>query len=135
MTTSERREEAIRSLAASAAKLDAAIPGASEALRLSAAAYNESERYQREFERMMESESCRPPRREDTTIRERLTAHLAAYPVAALYLRAKGQHESAHWSDNTGKGSAGKAAMEILLAGGSIESATIALAKRREVID
>ena len=60
---------------------------------------------------------------------------IAANPRAALYLKAKQQDESAHWADNTGKGSAGRKAMDILAAGGSIADAEAAIAVRREFID
>jgi hypothetical protein len=120
------------------AALEAAVPGLAEAIRLSDAAYNERERYSRAFDRMMADEyndGARPPKPEDKTIGEKFTAHLTAHPRAALYLKAKGQHESSHWADNTGKGAAGQKAMDILAAGGSMEDASVALAVRREFID
>jgi hypothetical protein len=121
-----------------AAALESAVPGLAEAIRLSDAAYNERERYSRAFDRMMADEyndGARPPKSEDKTISEKLTAHLTAHPRAALYLKAKGQHESSHWADNTGKGAAGEKAMGILASGGTIEDAQAALAVRREFID
>jgi hypothetical protein len=120
------------------AALEAAVPGLAEAIRLSDAAYNERERYSRAFDRMMADEyndGARPPKPEDKIIGEKFTAHLTAHPRAALYLKAKGQHESSHWADNTGKGAAGQKAMDILAAGGSMEDASVALAVRREFID
>jgi len=120
------------------AALEAAVPGLAEAIRLSDAAYNERERYSRAFDRMMADEyndGARPPKPEDKIIGEKFTAHLTAHPRAALYLKAKGQHESSHWADNSGKGAAGQKAMDILAAGGSMEDASVALAVRREFID
>ena len=124
--------------AARKAALESAVPGAAEAIRLSDLAYSERERYSHAFDRMMEDEDndgCRPPRPEDRSFAERLASHLASHPRAALYLKAKHQHEGAHWADNSGAGAAGNKAMEILMAGGSIEDAQAALAVRREVID
>ena len=122
-----------------AAKIELAVPGLAEAIRLRDAAYNERERYSRGFERMMADENndgARPPRAEDMSTSVRLNAHLANHPRAALYLEAKSQEESTHWADNTGKGAAGKKAMEILASGGSIEDATAALAvRRRDFVD
>ena len=120
------------------AALEAAVPGLADAIRLSDAAYNERERYSRAFDRMMADEyndGARPPKPEDKAIGEKLAAHITAHPRAALYLKAKGQHESSHWADNTGKGAAGQKAMDILAAGGSMEDASVALAVRREFVD
>ena len=118
--------------------LEANVPGIHEALTLSAAASNESARYRRDFNRMMDDESndgARPPKPENHTASEKLSVLLANNPRAALYLKAKSQDESTSWADNTGKGAAGRKAMEILATGGSIEDATAALAVRREFID
>jgi hypothetical protein len=120
------------------AALETAVPGLAEATRLSDAAYNEQERYSRAFDRMMADESndgARPPKPEEKTISQKLAAHLASYPRAALYLRAKAQHENSHWADNTGKGAAGQRTMEILAGGGTVEEAEAALAMRREFVD
>ncbi|MBE0437687.1 MAG: hypothetical protein IBX56_18025, partial [Methylomicrobium sp.] len=63
-------------------------------------------------------------------------AHFRTNPYGhPLYLKAERQHRSAHWADNTGKGAAGKKAMEILATGGSIEDAETALNERRTFID
>ena len=124
--------------AEAAAALESAVPGLAQAIKLSDAAYNESERYSRGFERMMADENndgARPPRSEDLSIREALKSHLSEYPRAAIYLKARDQHDSSHWADNTGKGAAGQKAMDILAAGGSLEDASAALAVRREFVD
>ena len=121
-----------------ATALESAVPGLAEAIRLSDAAYNERERYSRAFDRMMADEyndGARPPKPEDKTIGEKLTAHLSTHPRAALYLKARNQHDSSHWADNTGKGAAGQKAMDILAAGGSLDDASVALAVRREFVD
>ncbi len=133
-----RLEAAAQKLEAAAQKLEAAVPGLAEAIRLSDAAYIERQRETRAFDRMMADEyndGARPPKAADKTIGEKLTAHLAVNPRAALYLKAKRQLESSHWADNTGKGAAGQQAMDILAAGGSIDDASVALAVRREFID
>lgn len=119
-------------------KLESVIPGVTEAIRLSDSAYNESERYSRQFEAMMtdeDNDGARPPRAQDQTIATRLKAHLATRPEAALYLQAKNTYDSTHWADNTGKGASAKRAMEILETGGTVEEAKIALAVRREFVD
>lgn len=71
----------------------------------------------------------------DPTAENKLAAMQAANPRAALYLKAYRQNLYAHWADNTGKGAAGKRAMEILQSGGSLEEAETALAVRREFVD
>lgn len=120
------------------AALEAQVPGATEAIRLSGAAYNESERYSEEFAAMMDDENndgARPPRPEDLSYRDKLQAHLAAHPRAALYLKAKHQAEGSRWADNTGAGAAGRRAMELIEAGATLEDASAALAVRREFVD
>jgi hypothetical protein len=133
-----QRELAAKACAAREATLEAAIPGAVLALELSAKAYNESARYHDQRNRMMDDETndgARMPRPINGSFAAQLAEHLANYPRAALYLRAKAQEESTSWADNTGKGAAAKKAIEILIAGGTIETATAALAERREWAD
>jgi hypothetical protein len=120
------------------AALNAAVPGLDEVMAAAAAAYNEDARYRNEFSAMMEDEGndgARPPRPLDQSPSQRLQALQEQYPRAALYLRAKRQSESASWADNTGKGAAGRLAMEILASGGDIKDAEAALNARREFVD
>lgn len=118
--------------------MESAIPGVHALLTLADDASNDEVRYAEAFDRMMEDEGndgVRPPRPVNSARAEKLAAMLKEFPRAALYLRAKQQNESAHWADNTGKGAAGKKAMEILESGGSIEDAESALQVRREFVD
>lgn len=96
--------------AESESRLAQAVPGLSE-LR---AAYDDAERYDREFARMMEDESndgARPPARQKHDI----NGLRAKYPRAALYLKAESYSFAAHWA----KSKAGTEAMELLATGGS----------------
>lgn len=121
-----------------AAKLEASVPGISQMTELLEAADSETDRYNYEFEEMLDDEGndgSRPPKPIDNSHRAKLDTMIADHPRAALYLKAKAQSESVHWSDNTGAGAAGKRAMDILADGGSVEDAEIALAARRECVD
>lgn len=126
-TEAERRTEADA--------LEAAVPGLA-ALKAAFSAYEyESDRADRAFARMMSDENndgARPPNPFDVTTEANYFALRDANPRGALYLKAERQSESGSWADNTGSASAGKRAMEILRAGGSIEEAEIALAVRRD---
>ena len=135
----ENYEAGLRNqVAARQAALEANVPGVTEVLAAASAAYNEEARYSNAFEEMMGDESndgARPPRAFDESLGRRLAELTTTYPRAALYLRAKEQAESAHWADNTGAGSAGKRAMEILASGGDMAAAESALTHRREFVD
>ena len=52
-----------------------------------------------------------------------------------LYLQAISQRDGAGWADNLGQRDAAEKAIEVLLAGGTIEEAKAALSKTREIID
>ena len=97
------------------AALAANVPGL-DALK---AAVSGEERYNRQFDRMMNDENndgARPP----ASPRGPSSQELAAkHPRAAAYLRAEGYANAAHDQ----KAAAGKRAMELLAAGGSVEDA------------
>lgn len=123
---------------AKAAALEAAVPGLEILREAKRAARDDAERYRRQFNRMMEDEDndgANPPRPENPALAASSAALAAQYPRAVLYLKAEAQHDNTHWADNTGKGAAGRKAMEILAAGGSIEDAQAAMAERREFVD
>jgi len=120
------------------AELEAAVPGLSELRNAKIAAEYDEDRYHQQFERMMDDEQndgVRPPNPIDKSLKEKFVDLAEKYPRAALYLKAENQHDSAHWADNTGKGAAGKKAMDLLAANGSIEDALLALAERRDFFD
>ena len=117
------------------AALEAGVPGVREILRLANEAECEAERYVRDFDRMMDdgdNDGVRPPKPEDRSHAAKLTSLLAANPRAALYLKAKRQADGTHWADNTGAGAAARKAMEMLVAGATIEEAAEALAHRNK---
>jgi len=114
------------------------LPGLGKLEAAQDAAEDERDRYQSGMHRMMDDEhndGARPPQPIDESLAANARQLAAQYPRAALYLRARRQAESTHWADNTGKGAAGRQAMEILATGGSIEDAQVAMAKRRELTD
>lgn len=118
--------------------LESAVPGLSELRDALANAEYENERYHEQLQKMMEdgqNDGARPPKPFDESLDVKYDQLCELYPRAALYLKAERQHRTAHWSDNTGKGAAGKKAMEILASGGSIENANTALNERRTFID
>lgn len=124
--------------AAKKAAFEMAVPGVEILKAAQEAAYNDSERYHRAFNRMMEDENndgVLPPKPINPALAERAETLALEYPRAALYLKAQRQAESANWADNAGKGEAGRKAMRILEEGGSIESASEAMTKRREFVD
>lgn len=95
-------------------KLKENVPGLDE-LR---AAIEDAERYQAEFELMMEDEQndgVNPPKPVKTNIGE-LTKK---YPRAALYIKADSYSCAAHYA----KSDAGNKAMELIKEGGSLEEA------------
>ena len=121
-----------------AATLEANVPGLSEMTHLLDVSNAEADRYQYQFEQMMDDEGndgARPPKPINNAYREQLTAMMADHPRAALYLKARAQSSSTHWADNTGAGAAGRKAMDILATGGSIEDAITAMAVRRDFVD
>lgn len=94
--------------------------------------------YRDGFDRMMEDEhndGARPPRRPAPELGERYLELKERYPRAALYLRAERQDVSAYWADNTGKGTAGRRAMQLVLEGRAEAEVETALAERREWVD
>jgi hypothetical protein len=100
--------------------------------------YADADRYDREFNKMMSDEyndGASPPAEKSNKLKADYEALLDKYPRAALYLKAQSQNENAHWADNTGKGAAGKKAMQMILDGASLEDAKTALAERRELVD
>lgn len=108
ITDTEYKERLRASWEAGDAKLRAACPGINE-LR---AAYDDVERYHREFNRMMEdgdNDGVRPPR----AIRGDVDALRAQYPIAAAYLKA----ESWSFADHYAKSGAGRRAMERIISG------------------
>jgi len=124
--------------AAAAQELEAAVPGLRDLRTLAARVENQEEDFRRGMNRMMEDESndgVFPPRQPSQVLREQYEAAKVAHPRAALYLRAERQAESASWADNTGKGAAGRDAMQVLESGGSLEDAEKALAQRRNFTD
>lgn len=91
--------------------------------------------YRDGFNRMMEDEhndGARPPRKPGPELEACYGELKALYPRAALYLRAERQHDGAHWADNSGKGAAGKQAMELVLAGATEAEVLAALEARRD---
>jgi hypothetical protein len=124
-----------RERAALDAALDAAIPGASDIVRLHESVVKANLDHHHKSSAEIARGTVMTAVRLDPAPAERLASLLAANPRAAAYLDAKLQHDGAHWADNAGVGAAGKAAMEILLAGGSVEEARDALAVRRESWD
>jgi hypothetical protein len=120
------------------ADLEAAVPGLTELREAQRASICDAERFHRQFEAMMEDEQndgVYPPKPENKTLAEKANALAVQYPRAALYLKAERQYENTSWADNTGKGAAGKKAMEILANNGSIEESLSALNERRDFID
>ena len=120
------------------ADLEAAVPGAFEAIRLWNAYEAEVERFDSEFESMMDDEhndGAFPPAPLSRSPKEALDAHLGSHPRAAIYLKAYRQDLHAHWADNSGSGSSAKRAMSILSSGGDIEEARKALAVRNPLND
>jgi hypothetical protein len=102
------------------AALDAEIARecAIEGLEELRAARADEDRYQRQFTQMMGDEyndGVNPPRAPKAE--SRLVA--ARYPRAAMYLAAESYAGASHWA----KAKAGDEAMEIILAGGTIEDA------------
>lgn len=121
-----------------AAAFEAAVPGAAEIIKLAEKVGNDYARYEQRFSKMMEDEGndgALPPKTPNEALALELKRKLDASPRAALYLKAMRQKASSGWADNSGKGAAGKRAMEILEAGGSIEDATAALSARRGFVD
>lgn len=121
-----------------AAAFEAAVPGAAEIIKLAEKVGNNYARYEQQFSKMMEDEGndgALPPKTPNEALALELKRKLDASPRAALYLKAMRQEASSGWADNSGKGAAGKRAMEILEAGGSIEDATAALSARRGFVD
>lgn len=110
------------------------IPGYHELKEAYEKAVQDSERFQRAFQAMMEdgqNDGVYPPEPEDASLQARFRQLTARYPRAALYLEAEAQLAGSHWADNSGKGAAVKEAMRILEEGGPLEEAREALKKRR----
>lgn len=121
-----------------AAAFDAAVPGIAEIIKLAVKVGNDYARYGQQFSEMMDDEGndgARPPKSPNEALALELQRKLDASPRAALYLKAMRQEAAASWADNTGKGAAGKKAMEILRAGGSLEDAQSAMDARRNFTD
>jgi hypothetical protein len=116
--------------------LEASIPGITEILSLADRVEFDRDRYDRQFARMMEDEDndgANPPDGIDEAGAKRLATLLRGNPRAALYLRAKRQSESGHWSDPTGASGAGRKALELLKSGASIAEVEAAIAVRSEL--
>jgi hypothetical protein len=122
-------------IATSDAALDAAIPGVVALMRLAETVETGRDEYDRAVRAAVYGDTPLRAAKPSGTAAGELAAMLAANPRAALYLAAKQLADGAHWADNTGAGAAGKAAMGILLAGGSADEARAALAVRRESWD
>ena len=120
------------------AELKANVPGLEELEALNNFVVYDQVRYLEQFNRMMEDEhndGVRHPKATDDDAEERLEAMREQFPRAALYLKAKYQAEGASWADNTGMRPAGRAAMEALASGASLDEAKALMEKRREFVD
>ena len=77
------------------------------------------------------NDGVNPPRAENRTLAQNFAAFCEEHPRAALYLRAEKQSRgTTSYSATSGAMKGGKDAMKILIEGGSIEAAQIALAFR-----
>lgn len=127
-----------REAAEAQARFEANVPGFAELEKLSLRMRADEEHRVVAFNRMMADEfndGAAPPPSDSKSSAEKLAALKARFPRAALYLRAKNQAESGSWADNTGARAAGRKAMAILKAGGSLEEAEVALAERHACTD
>jgi len=109
------------------AELAANVPGLDELRKAQDAAYNEDVRYSNQMDRMMDNEDndgVNPPAPINQSLREIANSLAKQYPRAALYLKAEGYTLASNYR----KYGAGKDAMEIIAAGGSVEDAKSVLA-------
>lgn len=116
MTIHEARREAKRLNDEAATKAADPLAGLSELRSAQNAAYNEEQRYQDAFDGMMETGVFEPL---DEQPRQTYAALARQYPRAAMYMRA----QDYTLSSNVHKYSAGKRAMDLIAAGGSLGEA------------
>lgn len=112
------------------------VPGLEEVRTARSVLSAAREKNEKAFARMMDTGSGHLPAKVDEEGPRQVLVDLKGkFPRAALYLRAESQSDSSHWADNTGKGGAGRRAMEIIAGGGSLADAEAAVAVRRECTD
>jgi len=102
-----------------AAEFERNVPGLEALETAQGAAYNEQCRYDAEFARMMATGDGIGPEPVDKTLAAKASELARQYPRAAMYLRA----QAFTYASNIDKYSAGKEAMELIAAGGSLEDA------------
>jgi hypothetical protein len=128
------RQKAIRDQAEGL--LESQIPGLREMREVQSKATNDADRYHYQSEKMMSDENndgVNPPRPEDMSLVAKLSELKTSNPRAALYLKAEKQAQgTTSYSATSGAMKGGSDAMEILRAGGSIETAEKALSFRYE---